>query len=35
MMGWCGEGVEMLGSEENPQELRDLKAGEARKAEPV
>jgi hypothetical protein len=32
---WCGEGVEMLESEENPRELRDLKAGEARKAEPV
>jgi hypothetical protein len=32
---WQGEGVEMLGSEENPRELRDLKAGETRKAEPV
>jgi hypothetical protein len=33
MTGWCGEGVETFGSEENPRELRDLKAGEARKAE--
>jgi hypothetical protein len=27
--GWCGEGVETLGSEENPRELQDLRAGEA------
>jgi hypothetical protein len=30
-----GEGVERLGSEENHRELRDLKAGETQKAEPV
>jgi hypothetical protein len=32
---WRGKGVEALGSGENPRELRDLKDGEARKAEPV
>jgi hypothetical protein len=26
---WRGEGVEMLGSGENPRGLRDLKAGKA------
>jgi hypothetical protein len=30
-----GEGMEALGSEENPRELQDLRAGRARKAEPV
>jgi hypothetical protein len=32
---WWGEGMKALGSEENPRELRDLRAGKARKAEPV
>jgi hypothetical protein len=32
---WRGEGVEVLGSGENPRELRDLKAGEAQKAKSV
>jgi hypothetical protein len=35
MTVWRGEGVEMCESGENPRELRDLKAREARKAEPV
>jgi hypothetical protein len=35
MTVWCGEGVETFGSEENPRELRDLKASETQKAEPV
>jgi hypothetical protein len=32
---WWGEGMEALRSEENPLELQDLRAGRARKAEPV
>jgi hypothetical protein len=32
---WWGEGMEVLGSKENPRELQDLRAGRARKAEPV
>jgi hypothetical protein len=34
-MVWQNKRVEMLGSEESPRELRDLKARETRKAEPV
>jgi hypothetical protein len=34
MVRW-GEGVEALGMEKALEKLRDLKAGEAQKAEPV